>query len=392
MTWPLEDDAAWRPVRQHWSLPEGLTYLNHGSFGLPTRAVIQVQGQYLDRAAAEPMDFFVRELEPELIAARDRLADFVGADRGNLVFVENATYGMNVVAESVGLAAGDEVVMTTHEYGAVFRIWHRKCEEVGARVVEAKLPPRLESSDEIVDAVLAALTPKTKLVVFSHITSATAMKLPAERITRAVQDRGVAVCIDGPHAPGILPLELDALGCEYYTAVCHKWLSAAHGTGFLYVHPQVQATVRPSLLSWGRVQPAVPETWQDEFTWTGTRDMATYLSLPAALDFLAEFGWETLRRRTHYLARYARESIANLTGHDALIPDEEDWYGAMITMPLRNDGRPWVEFRDTLRSRFQIEALVYDVNEQRFIRTSCYLYNTKDDVDHLVEALRVLLY
>lgn len=389
---PIDQEDAWRPIRQHWTLPDDVAFLNHGSFGLPHRDVVASCKDLLDRAAAQPMDFFVRELEPELFAARNRLADFVGAKHDNLVFVENATYGMNVVADSVQLKEGDEVVLTDHEYGAVFRIWRRACEKSGARLIEANFPEAIESDEQIVDAITAAITDRTRLVVFSHITSASAMKLPAEKITRAVQDRGVAVCIDGPHAPAILPLALEALGCEYYTAVCHKWISAAHGTGFLYAHPRVQESVRACLLSWGRLLPAEPETWQDEFTWTGTRDMAPYLSLPAALDFLETFGLDLLRKRTHYLTRYAREQIAVLTGVDALLPNDEQWYGSMITMPIRNDGSPWVEMRDTLRAKYQVEAPVYDMGEHRVVRASCYLYNTKDDIDRLVDALREMMY
>ena len=379
-------------MRQHWTLPDDVAFLNHGSFGLPHRNVVAACKQFLDRAAAQPMDFLVREIEPELVAARDRLADFVGADHGNLVLVENATYGMNVIADSVRLKAGDEVVLTDHEYGAVFRIWQRACQETGARIVEAPIPLRVESDEQIVDAITGVITDRTRIVVFSHITSASAMKLPAEKITRAVQDRGVAVCIDGPHAPAILPLDIEALGCEYYTAVCHKWVSAAHGTGFLYVHPSVQDTIRASLLSWGLLLPATPETWQDEFTWTGTRDMAAYLSLPVALDFLETFGLDLLRKRTHYLAKYARQQIAELTGEDAFLPEDEHWYGSMIAMPIRSDGAPWVQTRDTLRQRYQVEAQVYDMRDQRVVRASCYLYNTKDDIDRLVDALREMLY
>lgn len=389
---PVDQEDAWRPIRQLWTLPDDVAFLNHGSFGLPHRDVISACKEILDRAAAQPMNFFVRELEPELLAARDQLADFVGAGRDNVVFVENATYGMNVVADSVRLSEGDEVVLTNHEYGAVVRIWKRACEAVGATLVEAGIPARPESDEQIVDAITATITDRTRLVVFSHITSASAMKLPAEAITRAVQERGVAVCIDGPHAPAILPLNLEELGAEYYTAVCHKWISAAHGTGFLYAHPRVQDSVRACLLSWGRLPPAVPDTWQEEFTWTGTRDLASYLSLPVALDFLDQFGLDLLRKRTHYLARYAREQIANLTGNDAYVPNDEHWYGSMITMPIRNDGRHWRETMNTMSTKYGVEAPCYDMDEQRFVRASCYLYNTKDDIDRLVGALKKMLY
>lgn len=389
---PVDQEDAWTPLRQHWTLPDDVAYLNHGAFGLPHREVVAACKKVLDRATSEPMDFFVREFEPELLAARDRLADFVGAGRENLVFVENATYGMNVVADSMQLKRGDEVVLTSHEYGAVFRIWQRACKASGAHLVQASIPLRVDSEDEIVEAITGAMTDRTRLVVFSHITSATAMKLPAEKITRAVKQQGVEVCIDGPHAPAILPLDIESLDCDYYTAVCHKWISAAHGTGFLYVHPQHQQNIRSVLLSWGRLLPNVPKTWQEEFTWTGTRDMGAYLALPTALDFLETLGLDTLRQRTHFLASYAREKIAEVTGEDAFIPDDSAWYGSMITMPIRNNGLPYIENANTLRREYAVDAPIYDVGDQRVVRTSCYLYNTKDDIDRLADALRTMLY
>ena len=281
------------------------------------------------------MDFFCRQLEAAWIAARQSLAQFIGASENNVAFVDNATYGMNVVADSFPLAAGDEVLLTDHEYGAVRRIWQRACRRARAeepKIVE--LPWPVESSDQIVDAMSRALTDRTRLMVVSHVTSATACVLPAKRLCCLARERGIAICIDGPHALVQVPLALDALGCDFYTASCHKWLSAPFGSGFLYVAPWQQERIQPPLLSWGRLPPKKCAHWSDEFHWLGTRDPTPLLAVPAAIAFLEGIGLDVFRRHTHALASYARERLVNLTGRIPATPDSPEWYVSMVNVPL----------------------------------------------------------
>ncbi|HTN74099.1 MAG TPA: aminotransferase class V-fold PLP-dependent enzyme, partial [Pirellulaceae bacterium] len=302
------DDIAWSALREHWQLRADTTYLNHGSFGPPPRAVREAQAVWRARLDEQPMDFFVRQYEPAYFAARARLAEFVGASESNLVLAEDATFAMNHVAASFPLTANDEVLLTDHEYGAVLRIWERACQRAGAAPPKiATLPRPLRTVSETVEAIVNQLTPRTKLLIVSHITSATAVTLPVKEICAALQSRGVAVCIDGPHAIAQLELKLDELGCDYYCASCHKWLCGPFGSGFLYVAPQRQATTTPAVLSWGRVQGDDRHTWQDEFVWSGTRDPSNWLALPTAIDFLTQIGLPAFRARTHALARYARQ-------------------------------------------------------------------------------------
>lgn len=225
-------------ANEAWNLEPGVTYLNHGSFGPPPEAVRQARAVWQERLDRQPMDFFVRQLEPALLAARNKLAQFVGSDPENLIFVENATVGMNIVADSFPLQAGDEVLLNNHEYGAVQRIWKRACDAAGAKLVIATLPLPIRNAEETVAGLLAEATEKTRLIVVSHITSPTAITLPVADLCRAARERGIAVCIDGPHAVAQLELNLESLGCDFYTASCHKWLSAPFGSGFLYVAPR----------------------------------------------------------------------------------------------------------------------------------------------------------
>ncbi len=386
----LLDDAPWQKWRVQWPIRPDTVYLNHGSFGPPPRAVIAAQRNWQDELACQPMDFFVRTLEPAWIAARDRLARFLSADPEDLAFVENASAGMNVVADSFPLQAGDEVLFTDHEYGAVVRIWERACDKVGAWIITAQLPTQFNSVEEVVASIFVAATERTKIVVISHITSPTAVILPVVEICREAHRRGIAICIDGPHAPAQTSLAFDELDCDFYVASLHKWVSAPFGSGFIFVAPKWHSLIRTPLLCWGRVSPTKPVAWWDEFLWTGTRDPSAYLATTAALDLLEhEVGLEAFRTRTHALARYAREQIVSLTELEPPTADSSDWYGSMISCPLLpGDAR---ELMRTLWEKHQIEIPVVEHNGNRSIRVSCHLYTNQQDIDYLVNCLKAEL-
>lgn len=375
--------------RARWALRPGVTYLNHGSFGPPPREVLQQRIAYTRQLAEQPMEFFLRRLPTLLRQVRETLARFVACPPDDLVLVENATTAMNIVARSVRLAPGDEVLLNDHEYGAVRRIWQRACDESQARLVVQPIPLGTPGPEQWADAVLEGLTPRTRLLVFSHVSSPTAVVFPAAEICSRARQRGVAVCIDGPHALAMRPLAIESLDCDYYTASAHKWLSAPVGSGFLYVHPRNQASVRPVVLSWGRTPQGEAPSWRDEFHWTGTHDPGACLAIPAAIAFLERAGIEPFRRQTHALAQYARRRLAELTGLESAVPDDPAWYGSMALAPLPPGEA--AELQHRLQAEHGIEVPVIDWNSQRFVRVSCHLYNSPDDIDRLVAALRRLL-
>lgn len=377
--------APWEAIRQEWRLREGVTFLNHGSFGPSPRPVLEARRAWIERLESDPMDFFVRQQETHLRDALAALGSFVGTSSGNLVFLPNATSAMNVVARSLPLAPGDEVVCTAHEYGAVLRLWQRTCERAGARVVVQPIGEPIESSEQVVRDVMAGVTDRTRLLVFSHVTSATAMTLPAQALCRAARQAGVPVCIDGPHAIGMVDCELDQLDCDFYTASCHKWLSAPFGAGFLYVHPRAQQQIEPLVVSWGQPLAGGTGSWQDEFSWSGTGDPTPYLAVPAAIDFLQRVGLAAFRQRTHELAKYARERAAEISRRPALYPDDVAWYGSMVALPL--EPQDLERLRRELWERYHIEVAWHEWNGAPLLRVSCHLYNTRDDVDRLFTAL-----
>ena len=371
-----------------WSLGEGITYLNHGSFGPSPRPVLAARQAWQQRLQSNPINFLNREMEGALAETRQRLGEFVGCSADDLVLVDNATFAMNIVAQSMPLAAGEEVLLTDHEYGADVRIWQRRCDAAGARLVTARLPQPLSSADEVVAALFNHATPRTRLLVFSHVTSPTAVVLPAEAICRRARELGLTVCVDGPHAIGMRPLDLAALDCDYYAASCHKWLSAPIGSGFLYVHPRVQAGIRSPVVSWGKPLGEV-KSWRDELVWLGTRDPSSLLAIPAALDFFETVGWDEFRAHGHGLARLAREKISELTGLEPLVPDSADWYGTMISLPLPAAIGP--SLQRSLWERHRIEIPLTQWQDRWWIRPSCHLYTREADIERLVAALGGLL-
>jgi isopenicillin-N epimerase len=382
----LANHHPWDDVASEWAIRGDTIYLNHGSFGPAPRAVLETRQAWQRRLDEQPMDFFVRQYEPAWLAARQSLARFVGASPGDMVFVENATSGMNVVANSVSLSAGDQVVLTDHAYGAVQRIWERACQRAGAERVTVDHPRPIQSQEQIVAAIAQAITDRTRLLVISHVTSPTALIMPVRAICEAAAARGVAVCVDGPHAPLHVDLDLSSLACDYYTASCHKWLCAPFGSGFLYVNQTCQNAIQPPTLSWGRLLPALPGSWDEQFIWSGTRDPSAYLSVPAAIDFFAELGIERVRARIYDLATYARQRLLDALGTTPLAPPTASWYGAMAHVPLPPDAAPSLQQR--LWDQDRIEVPIVAWHDQHYVRVSCHLYNTRHHIDRLIDALR----
>jgi isopenicillin-N epimerase len=422
--------------RDLWALRPGVTYLNHGSFGPSPRAVTAARQKWIEELESEPMDFYVRKLEGHLEQARERLGEIVGTNGDNLIFVDNATFGMNIVAASFPLKAGDEVLATNHEYGAVLRTWRERCRKAGAQLVVQKLPEAFVDPAEVVEQFFRGVTGRTRLIVVSHITSPTALILPIEAICRQAQDRGIRVCIDGPHALAAVPVEIDRLECDFYCASGHKWLSAPFGSGFLYVHPRWKPTLQPVVMSWGNSLSGRPPSWQDEFVWSGTRDPSPFLAVPSAIDFLASLapaptpkrakppdvspglaksgahssesvwlrsgstgheGVAVFRELSAGLVNDARQKITALTQLEPIGAGPHAWYGTMITLPLPQSVEETPHghmhpLQAALWERFQIEVPVVNWNGRRHIRVSCHLYNDAHDIDRLAEGLRDLLF
>ena len=320
----------------HWTLDPGVAFLNHGSFGATPRAVLDAQSVWRARMEREPVAFFARDLEPALDEARAALGAFVGADPDDLAFVTNATTAINIVARSVRLRPGDEVVVLDHAYGAARNTVANAAAQACAPLVPASLPFPGPTPRAAREAVLDAVTDRTRLVLLDHVTSSTALVLPVAEIVAELDARGIETLVDGAHAPGMIELEVGAIGAAYYTGNAHKWLFAPKGSAFLHVRRDLQERVRPIVISHGATSPRFDRSrFRLEHDWTGTLDPTPWLSVPAAIEFGARLmpgGWDGIRARGHELALVARDLLGDAVGTPPPAPDE--MVGAMAAVPL----------------------------------------------------------
>lgn len=374
-------------------LRDDVAFLNHGSYGACPAPVFEAYQRWQRELEAEPVEFLGRRLDGLLAEARARLGAYIGAHADDIVFVPNATHGMNIVARSLELQPGDEVLGTDHEYGAVERTWRYIGGQRGAAYHTQAIPLPLSDPGEVVERLFAGVTERTRAIVVSHITSPTALTFPVAEICRRARERGILSIVDGAHAPGQIDLDLDALGADFYTGNCHKWLCAPKGAGFLYARRERQALLNPLVVSWGwQARKPGASPFQDYFGWIGTDDPAAYLSVPAAIDFQAEHDWPGVRAACHRLAAEAREGIAALTGLPQICPDSEEWWAQMCVAPLPPEQpETGEELRARLWEEHRVEVPITDWQEWRFVRVSIQAYNTSRDVERLLGGLRALL-
>jgi isopenicillin-N epimerase len=384
-------------MKQHWTLDPDITFLNHGSFGATPRAVLAKQDELRAQMEREPVRFFIRELEPLLDAARAELAAFVGADPADLVFVPNATAGVNAVLRSLDLDKHDELLVTSHEYPASRNALEFVAGVEGSKVVHVELPFPIASADEVVQRVLDRVTDRTRLLLIDHVTSATALIFPIERIIAELNARGIDTLVDGAHAPGMLPLDLRTLGAAYYTANLHKWICAPKGAAFLYVRRNRQYAIRPVSISHGASADTDRRSrFHNEFAWTGTDDPTPFLCVPDALRFLPSLaggGWPEVMRRNHELALRGRDAICETLGIAPPAPD--DMLGSMAAIPLPDGTTENVPmlYGDPLQDQLLFEDRIevpinhWPAPPKRVLRISAQLYNTIDDYRQLADAL-----
>jgi isopenicillin-N epimerase len=361
--------------------------------------VLDFQRQIRERLERQPVQFFVRDLEPLLDGARGALATFLGAAANDLVFVPNATAGVNTVLRSLQFKPGDELLVTNHEYNACRNALDFVAERSNAKVVVADIPFPAPTADYLVEGVSRWVSSRTRLALVDHVTSQTGVIFPLDRLVTHLSERGIDTLVDGAHAPGMVPLDLQRLGAAYYTGNCHKWLCAPKGAGFLHVRRDRQAPIRPLAISHGANSPRTDRSrFQIEFGWTGTWDPSAFLSVPEALRFVASLlpgGWPEIMRRNRALALAARKHLCTALAIEVPCPD--DLIGALASIPLPDgqDTQPASSplyadpLQDILRDECAIEVpgIPWPAPPKRLLRISAQLYNSLPQYQRLAEAL-----
>jgi isopenicillin-N epimerase len=384
-------------LARHWTLDPAVAFLNHGSFGACPSHVLAVQQELRARIERQPVLFLSRELESLLDAARAALGQFVDADPDDLAFVPNATTGVNTVLRSLRFGPGDELLTTDHAYNAC-RNALRAVAQSGARVVTTAVPWPGTAPARVVDAVLGAVTARTRLALLDHVTSPTGLIFPVETLVRALQERGVDTVVDGAHAPGMLSLSIRGLGAAYYTGNCHKWLCTPKGSGFLHVRRDRQEHMLPLAISHGYNSNRTDRSrFRLLFDWGGTDDPTPFLCIPEAIRFLGALlpgGWPELMQRNRALALEGRAVLcaalripepapAEMIGSLASVPLPDS------TGPLPDPGSLYDPVQRTLYDRYRIEVPVFTFPEhpRRLVRISAQLYNSRSQFELLARAL-----
>jgi isopenicillin-N epimerase len=377
-------------MRDLFLLDPDVVFLNHGSFGACPRPVFDEYQRWQRELERQPVEFLGRRFAGLMQQARSALGGYLGADADDLVYVTNATVGLNILARSLDLRPGDEVLSTDHEYGALDRTWRFLCAKHDAKYIRQPVPVPIESAGDVVEAIWSGVTDRTRVLFISHITSPTAITFPIKPLIDRAREHSIISIIDGAHAPGQIDLNLRELGADFYSGNLHKWLMSPKGSAFLYARKEMQHLVEPLVVSWGwEAEKPGSSRFIDEQEWQGTRDIAAFLSVPAAIQFQRDHDWPHVRHECHELARYARQQVSNLVNLPPLTPDDVQWFAQMAALPLPPCDLDALKRR--LYDEYRIEIPVIRWNDRCFVRISIQGYNTRAEVDALVAALRALL-
>lgn len=377
-------------LRSQFLLDPNVIYLNHGSFGATPIPVFESYQRWQRILEAQPTEFLGRRAGEYLETSRTALAKYLGTSAGNLVYVSNATYGLNVVARSLALGPGDAVLATDHEYGALDRTWRFLAQKQGFQYVNKPVGLPIESRESFIEQLWRGVTANTRVIFISHITSPTGLIFPVEEVCRRAREQGILTVIDGAHAPGQIPLDLDALGADYYSGNLHKWLCAPKGAAFLYARSDRISDIEPLVVSWG-YQSENPSSSQlvDYVEWQGTRDISAFLAVPDAIAYQETHDWDNVRAACHKLTAETVRRICELSGQPPLSPLTSEWFMQMASAPLV-PGTDAAALKIALYDRFRIEIPILVWNGRVLARCSFQGYNTPGDADALVDALRLL--
>jgi len=382
-------------LKEHWPLDKNMVFLNHGSFGACTHIVLKAQQEFRQRLESEPLRFLIRELEPLYFESKAFLADVIGVNSGDMVFVRNATEGVNTVLNSILWNKNDRILITDHIYPACKNAIKFYAAKHDLQIDEVIIPYPFEEEIDIVTTIVKNVKPDTRLLLLDHISSPTAIVFPIKEIADALKGSGTDILIDGAHAPGAIPLNIKELGVQYYTGNCHKWLCAPKGSAFLWVHPDFQEWIYPLNISYINLK---GNAFEEKFYWTGTQDPTPWLAIPAAVNALKEISGKSLvqiAETNHRLNIEATHIICDSL--NIKIPCPEQSLACMTTFPLPeispapqpNEPDP---IQEQLYHNYHIEIPVTHMeNGQRFLRISCHLYNHISQYRFLAEVLEDIL-
>ena len=384
-------------MSHHWSLDPETTFLNHGSFGATPVVVLEEQSRIRTQMEADPVRFFERDAVEMMAGAVGSLSEFLNADRDGMTFCHNATGGINTVLRSLVLNSGDEIIVPDHAYQACWNAIEFVARRWKAKVVVVELPFRCESEDDIIEPLLAAITPRTVLAMIDTVSSPTAIRMPFERLVDEFQSRGVDVLLDAAHGPGLVPLDLTSLDAAWISGNCHKWLCTPKGSAFLHIREDKRESTKPLTISHGYAADMPPvEKFRFEYDWQGTSDPSAIFCVPKAIETLGSMisgGFEAIMEHNNSLARNGRDILCETLETEPPLADSMLTAMATIDLPGTYEGPP--DFRgDALHNSLlddwgiQVPVFPWPHHEMRYFRISAHLYNSVEQYEYLARALR----
>ena len=373
-------------LKQQFLLKPDITYLNFGAFGACPRPVFETYQNFQKELEEEPTAFMLQKGPEYLTVARVALAKYLHCESDDVVYVTNPSYAVNIIAKSLALQPGDEVLSTNLEYGACDRSWRYYCGKKGAKYVRQPIRFPLESEDDFIAQFLCGLSANTKLIFISHITSTTGLRLPVEKICAIAKQKGIPTFVDGAHAPGHIEVNLSTLGADMYTGACHKWMLTPKGSSFLYVHPGLQHLFDPLIISWG-YESAAPSHSQflDYHQMQGTRDYSAFLSIPAAIKFMEENNWPAVNAACRAITQSNAARFCKLLHATPLCPVTDAFIAQLYSIPIKTSAPQ--QLHDILLNQYKIQVPVMPHEGKHYLRYSIQAFNTQADLDKLCQAL-----
>lgn len=374
-------------MKELFLLDESVTFLNFGSFGACPKVVFDDYIHWQRQMEKEPVQFIAVHGKKHIDVSRKALADYVNCPYQDLIFVPNPTHAINLVAKSIALEKGDEVLSTNLEYGAMDRTWDYYCEKKGARYIQQEITLPIRSKEEFLEEFWKGYSSRTKIIFISQITSSTALILPVKEICEEAKKRGLMTIVDGAHVPGHIELDLAALEADVYTGACHKWMMTPKGSSFLYVKPEFQDMLDPLIVSWGYKSEFPSDSkFFDYHQFNGTRDFSAYLTIPAAIAFMEKYNWEIVSERCKRSVLKCAPELFDVLETNALAPLNGDFFGQICSAEIQTDVPELLKHH--LYDAYQIEIPVMRHKGKNYIRFSFQAFNTEDEISYLVDSLR----
>ena len=378
-------------LKSFFLLDPDVIFLNHGSFGACPRPVFRQYQAWQRQLERQPVQFIGRDMKLYDQQARQVLGDYINAAADDLVFIPNATYGVNIIARSLHLKPGDEILTSNHEYGACNNTWTYISKQSGVIYKQQTIPLPVTDEAALLDQIWQAVTDNTRVIYISHITSPTALRMPVEAICKRARQAGLISVIDGAHAPGQISLDMQAIGADFYTGNCHKWMLSPKGAAFLYTRKDMQPLVEPLVVSWGynsSIQNGSGSRYRDLLAWTGTHDPAAALSVPAAIEFMHKHHWPAVRETCKKLLTNTLARISEMSGMTTAYPLGSNFYSQMAVARLP-DNIDFNALHKILHEQRHIEVPLVLWNNSKLMRISVQAYNTEQELDTLVEGIEV---